>query len=50
MKKFSLGELRTVQLGQFAAFLDASNISVKKLFELLVNFGKNQSQKMCCPK
>ena len=31
----------TVQLGQSAAFLDASNISVTKLFESLVNFEKN---------
>ena len=33
----------TVQLGQFAAFLDSSNTSVTKLFESLVNFGKNKS-------
>ena len=39
----------TVQLGQLAAFLDTSNISVTKLLESLVNFGKNQSQKCCCP-
>ena len=31
----------TVQLGQFAAFLDTSNISATKMFESLVNFGKN---------
>ena len=30
----------TVQLGQFAAFLGAGNISVTKLFESLINFGK----------
>ena len=36
----------TVQLGQFASFLDTSNISVTKLFESLVNFNKNKSQKM----
>ena len=36
----------TVQLGQFTAFLDASNMSVTKLFEALVKFGKNKSQKM----
>ena len=36
----------TVQLGQFAAFLDRSNISVTKLFESLVNFRKNKSQKL----
>ena len=39
----------TVQLGQFAAFLDTSNILVTKMFESLVNFGKNQSQKMLLP-
>ena len=39
----------TVQLGQFAAFLDTSNLSVTKLFESLANFGKNQSQKMMLP-
>ena len=39
----------TVQLGQFAAFLDTSNISVTKMFESLVNFGKNQSQKILLP-
>ena len=39
----------TVQLRQFAAFLDTSNISVTKLFEPLVNFGKNKSQKMLLP-
>ena len=39
-------EKLTVQLGQFASFLDTSNISVTKLFELLVNFSKNKSQKM----
>ena len=39
----------TVQLGQFATFLDTSNISVTKLFESLVNFGKNKSQKMLLP-
>ena len=32
----------TVQLGQFATFLDTSNISVTKVSESLVNFGKNQ--------
>ena len=35
----------TVQLGQFAAFLDTV-ISVTKLFEPLVNFGTRKSQKM----
>ena len=30
----------TVQLGQLAVFLDTSNVSVTKLFESLVNFGK----------
>ena len=40
----------TVQLGQFTAFLDASNISVTKLFEALVKFGKNKSQKILLPK
>ena len=40
----------TVPLGQFAAFLHTSNISITKLFEILVNFGENQSQKCCCPK
>ena len=39
----------TFQLGQFAAFLDTSNILVTKLFESLVNFGKNQSQKVLLP-
>ena len=39
----------TVQLGQFAAFLDASSISVTKSFKSLVNFGKSQSQKMLSP-
>ena len=39
----------TVQLRQFVAFLDTSNISVTKLFESLVNFGKNKSQKMLLP-
>ena len=39
----------TVELGQFATFLDTSNISVKNLFESLVNFGKNRSQKMLLP-
>ena len=39
----------TVQLGQFADFLDASSISVTKLFKSLVNFGKSQSQKMLSP-
>ena len=36
----------TVQLGQFAAFLDTINISVTNFFESLVNFGKNKNQKM----
>ena len=36
----------TVQLGQSTSFLDTSNISVTKLFESLVNFNKNKSQKM----
>ena len=40
----------TVQLGQFATFLDTSNISVTKVSESLVNFGKNQSQKMLLSK
>ena len=31
----------TVQLGQFAAFLDTSNVLFTKLFESLVNFRKN---------
>ena len=35
-----------VQLGQFATFLDTSNISVTKLFESLVNFGIAKNQKM----
>ena len=39
----------TVQLGQFATFLDTSNILVTKLFESLVNFGKNKSQKILLP-
>ena len=39
----------TVQLGQFTPFLDTSNISVTKLFEALVNFGKNKSQKILLP-
>ena len=39
----------TVQLGQFAALLDTSNISVTKLFESLVNFRINKSQKMLLP-
>ena len=40
----------TVQLGQFATFLDTSNISVIKFFESLVKFGKIKSKKCCCPK
>ena len=36
----------TVQLGQFAAFLDTINISVTNFFESLVNFGKNKNQKI----
>ena len=36
----------TDQLRQFAAFLDTSNIPVTKLFESLVNFGKNKIQKL----
>ena len=44
-RDFHLENLR-VQLGQFAAFLDTTNISVTQLFESLVNFAKNQSQKM----
>ena len=39
----------TVQLSQFAVFLDTSNISVTKLFESLVNFGKNKTQKLLLP-
>ena len=39
-RNFHWGNL-TVQLDQFAAFLDTSNISVTKLFESLVNLGKN---------
>ena len=39
----------TVQLSPFDAFLDTSNISVTKLFESLVNFGKNQDQKILLP-
>ena len=31
----------TVQLDQFAAFLDTSNISATKLFDSLMNFGIN---------
>ena len=42
LRRFSQYEMYeinfTVQLGQFAAFLDASNTSVTKLFESLVNF------------
>ena len=38
-----------VQLRQFAAFLDTSNISVTKLFQPLVNFRKRESQKMLLP-
>ena len=37
----------TGRLGQFAAFLDTSNIT--KLFESLVNSEKNKSQKMLLP-
>ena len=44
MRKFHLENL-TVQFGQFAAYLDTSNISVTKFFESLVNFGKTKSQK-----
>ena len=32
-------------LTSVAAFLNTNNISVTKLFESLVNFGKNKSQK-----
>ena len=39
----------TDQLRQFAAFLDTSNIPVTKLFESLVNFGKNKIQKLLLP-
>ena len=39
----------TVQLSQFATFLYTNNILVAKFFESLVNFGKNQSQKMLLP-
>ena len=39
-------EYLTVQLGQFAFFLDTIVISVTKFFESLLIFGKNQSQKM----
>ena len=39
----------TVQLRQFAAFLDTSNISVTKLFHSLVNFRKRENQKMLLP-
>ena len=35
-----------IQLGQFTAFLDTSIISITKLLDSLVNFGKNKSQKM----
>ena len=49
MYERNIWENLTVQLGQFAAFLDTRNISVTKLFEPLVNFGKNQSQKMLLP-
>ena len=38
-----------VQLRQLAAFLGTNNISVTKLFESLVNFGKNKSHKMLLP-
>ena len=38
-----------VPLSLFDAFLDTSNISVTKLFESLVNFGKNQDQKILLP-
>ena len=44
-RKFHWDTLR-VELGQFASFLVTSNISVTKLFESLVNFGKNKSQKI----
>ena len=50
LRRFSQYEMyelnSTVQLGQFAAFLEANNISVTKLFESLVNFRKNQTQKI----
>ena len=39
----------TVQLSQFAVFLDTSSISVTKLFESLVNFRKNKIQKLLLP-
>ena len=39
----------TVQLGQFAAFLDTRNISATKLFDSLVNLGINKTQKMLLP-
>ena len=39
----------TVQLGQFAAFLDTSNISATKLSDSLMNFGINKSQKILLP-
>ena len=47
-RNFHLENL-TVQLGQFAAFLDTSNISVTKFFKSLLNFGKTKSQKMLLP-
>ena len=47
-RNFHWRKLR-VQLGQLAAFLDTSNKSVTKLFESLVNFGKNKSQKTLLP-
>ena len=43
-RNFHLENL-TIQLGQFTAFLDTSNISVTKFFESLVNFGKTENQK-----
>ena len=39
-RHFHWGNLR-IKLGQFAAFLDTTNISVTKLFESLMNFGRN---------
>ena len=42
-------EKLTVQLGQFAAFLDTTGTPVTKLFESLVNFGEIQSQKILLP-
>ena len=40
---------QSLQLGQFAAFLDTTGTPVTKLFESLVNFGEIQSQKILLP-